>query len=138
MSGSNTWRTLPPLPVMESWTRSSRGRTSAQVRPTVSETRSLPDEAHQGQMLRLLLLRIGPLPAYSRTTRLQRRLDHGRLLSQPVPRRCRGLVAAIAGPRRRQHSAARKPLPKRRKCGDLQSYQIVRSKRTRMVDDRIG
>src|SRR5262245_15443424 len=36
---NSTWRTLPPLPVIDSCTRSSRWRTSDQVRATVSDTR---------------------------------------------------------------------------------------------------
>jgi hypothetical protein len=40
VSGKSTWRNLPPLPVIESSTRSSRGKTSAQVMATTSETHS--------------------------------------------------------------------------------------------------
>ena len=38
----------------------------------------------------------------------------------------------------RRKTGMLKTAPKRRKCGGLQSCQTVRSKRTRMGDDRIG
>jgi hypothetical protein len=52
-----------------------------------------PHEAHQGQVLRLLFLRVGPLPAHSGRTRLLRRLG---LIEQSqsvaVCSTCAGLV----------------------------------------------